>query len=163
RAHAWLMLSEGEDVSSRHDQDRYLERALAEVGEDGNLRGHVLAKMAGNAAAGAVAQLEQAEAWALKALDGADDPGVRRYALWSLAWTLALGGRSVAELCARSPIAADPSGYISASPERVAAQRLIWLGELASARASLDSLSALADEHGDPTSYAMIRMHRVEL
>ncbi|MGN6869269.1 MAG: AAA family ATPase [Solirubrobacteraceae bacterium] len=162
-AHAWLMLSEGDDVRSRQDQDSYLERALAEVGDDGNLRGRVLAKMAGNAAAGAVAQLDQAEAWALKALEGADEPAVHRYALWSLAWTVALGGRPVAELCARSPIAADPSGYISASPERVAAQQLFWRGELASARESLDSLSVLADERGDPTSYAMIRMHRVEL
>lgn len=163
RAQAWLMLSEGQDVSSRHDQDRYLQRALKEVGQDGNLRGRILAKMAGNAAAGALAGLDQAETWALTAVDGADEPAVQRYALWSLAWTLALGGRPVAELCARSPIAADPSGYISASPERVAAQQLFWRGELTNARASLDSLSVLADEHGDPTSYAMIRMHRVEL
>jgi DNA-binding CsgD family transcriptional regulator len=163
RAHAWLMLSEGEDVGSLPDQDRYLERALAELGEDHNLRGRVLAKQAGNAAAGGVGRLDQAEAWALEALEGADESGVHRYALWSLAWARALSGREVADLCARSSVTADPSGYISASPERVAAQRLFWRGELASARESLDSLSAFADERGDLTSYAMIRMHRVEL
>src|SRR6185312_12771374 len=53
--------------------------------------------------------------------------------------------------------------YISASPERVAASRLFWRGELASARTALGSLLALADTRGDPTSYAMIRMHVVEL
>ena len=65
--------------------------------------------------------------------------------------------------CAQSSsVASDPAAYISASPERVAAKRLFWQGELVRARASLDALSALADERGDLTSYAMIRMHRVE-
>jgi hypothetical protein len=59
--------------------------------------------------------------------------------------------------------AADPGAYISASPERVAAYRLVWRGELSAARASLGSLLALADERGDSTSYATVRMHIVEL
>ena len=163
RGRAWLLLSESEAVKSRQDQERYLDQALAESGEDGNLRARVLAKKAGHAAAASVSQLSQAKAWSEEALRAADDPFVRRYALWSLAWPLALSGRSLDELCSRSSVAADPTGYISASPERVAAKRLFWRGELAQARASLESLSTLADERGDPTSYAMIRMHRVEL
>ncbi len=164
RARAWLLLSEGEEVRSRQDQDRYLERALMECGEqDRDLRAHILAKKAGNAAAGAVSQLGAAEAWALEALDGAENATARRYALYSLAWPLAMSGRPLGELCARSSVAGDPSAYISASPERVEAKRLVWRGELARARASLDSLAALADERGDLTSYAMVRMHRVEV
>ncbi|HET7047054.1 MAG TPA: AAA family ATPase [Solirubrobacteraceae bacterium] len=163
RGRAWLRLSEGEDISSMEDQDRYLERALSEGGEDRNLRAHVLAKRAGNAAAAAVAQLREAEAWAIEALELADDPMVQRYAMWSLAWPLGLGGRELDELCARSSVTTDPTAYISASPERVAAIRLVWRGELARARASLAALSELADARGDPTSYAMIRLHRIDL
>jgi AAA ATPase domain len=163
RGRALVLLSESDAVGSRHDQDRYLERALAECGEDRDLRAHVLAKKAGQAAAAAVSQLEQAEAWALEALDSADDPMVKRYALWSLAWPLGLTGRPLDDLCERSAATADPTAYISASPERVAGKRLFWRGELARARASLESLGVLADERGDLTSYAMIRMHRVEL
>ena len=148
RARAWLLLSEGEHVRSRHDQDSYLERALAACGEDRGLRAQVLAKQAGNALAAAVSNLGQAEAWALEAVRLAREPAVLRYALWSLAWARALAGRSVEELCARSAVATDPSGYISASPERVAAYRLLWRGELEQARRSLESLLALADERG---------------
>ena len=43
------------------------------------------------------------------------------------------------------------------------AKRLVWRGELASARELLRSLQALADDRGDLTSYAMIRMHMVEV
>ncbi len=47
RARAWLALSEGDDVRSREDQDRYLDQALGECGGDHNLRARVLAKKAG--------------------------------------------------------------------------------------------------------------------
>lgn len=163
RARAWLHLSESDDVGSREAQDRYLDQALAECGEDRNLRAVVLAKKAGNAAAAGVSQIGQAEAWAREALEIADDASVSRYALWSLAWPLGLTGRSLDDLCRRSSVVTDPTAYISASPERVAAARLLWRGELAAARASLESLSALADERGDLTSYAMVRMHRTEV
>jgi DNA-binding CsgD family transcriptional regulator len=163
RARAWLLLSEGERVRSRYDQDAYLERALAVCGEDHNLRGHLRAKQAGNAAAAGVSNLGQAEGWALDGVDSATEPAVVRYALWALAWPRALAGQPLEELCEQSGVAADPSGYISASAERVAAYRLVWRGELDRARQSLDSLLALADERGDLTSYAMVRMHTVEL
>ncbi len=163
RGRAWLLLSESDAVKSRQDQDRYLEQALNESGEDPDLRALVLAKQAGQAAAAAVSRLSQAEAWSREAVETAGDAMVRRYSLWSLAWPLVLSGRSADELCSMSSVAEDPTAYISASPERVAAMRLFWRGEVSRARATLDSLSALADERGDLTSYAMIRMHRVEL
>ena len=107
-ARAWLHLSESADVRSRRDQDRYLVRALAECGDDRNLRAHVLAKLAGHAAAAGVSRLDLAEAWAREALDGAEAPTVRRYALWALAWPVALTARPLDELCARSSVADDP-------------------------------------------------------
>jgi DNA-binding CsgD family transcriptional regulator len=163
RARAWLHLSESDDVTSRDDQDRHLERALAESGEDRDLRAYVLAKRAGNAAAAAVSQLAEAEAWAREAIELAKEPSVRRYALWALAWPLGLEGRAFDELCERSGAMSDPSAYLSASPERVAAKRLYWRGEMPSARAALASLLALADERNDLTSYAMLRMHAIEV
>ncbi len=162
KARALLHLSESADVCSRRDQDRYLVRALAECGDDRNLRANVLVKLAGHAVAAGVSQLDLAEAWALEALDGAEDPMVRRYALWALAWPLGLTARSLDELCARSSVADDPTGYISASPERVAAKQLCWRGEVAKARTALRALLTLAQERGDITSYAMVRMHAIE-
>jgi DNA-binding CsgD family transcriptional regulator len=94
---------------------------------------------------------------------GTTHPAAVRYALWALAWARALRGQPLEELCAQSGVATDPSGYISASPERVAAFRLVWRGERERARQTLDALLALADERGDLTSYAMVRMHSVEL
>ncbi len=163
RAHALLMLSDGERVGGMHEQDRYLERALAECGDDTNLRAHLLAKKACNAAAAAVLGLPEAEATAAAAVNAASEPNVQRFALYALAWARMLGGRPVDDLCARSQVAAEPTSYISASPERIAGKRLIWRGELDGARALLTSLSALADERGDLTSYAMIRLHLCEL
>ncbi len=110
-----------------------------------------------------MSQLAQAEAWAREALTLATDQSVRRYALWSLAWPLALRGRPLDDLLARSSATTDVSAYLSASPERVAGKRLFWRGELASARELLRSLQALADDRGDLTSYAMVRMHLVEV
>ena len=163
RARAWLALSEGDDVRSRADQDRYLEQALGECDTDRDLRARVLAKRAGNAVVAGVSQLAQAEAWAHEALTLADDRSVCRYALWSLAWPLALAGRPLDDLAARSGATNDASAYLSASPERVLAKRLIWRGELAGAREFLRSLLTLADDRGDLTSYAMLRMHLVEV
>jgi DNA-binding CsgD family transcriptional regulator len=163
RAQAWVLLSESDAVRSREDQSRYLGRALSECGEDHNLRARVLAKLAGNAAVAAVAELDRAEAWALEALGAAVEPMVVRYALWSLAWVRGLTGRPLDDLCARSAVADDPTAYISASAERVAAYQLVWRGEVASARTALGSLLALADARGDLTSYAIVRMHAVEL
>ncbi len=164
RARALLALSEGDDVRSRQDQDRYLDLALGECGGgDRNLKARVLAKKAGNAAAAGVSQLGQAEAWAREALTLATDQSGQRYALYSLAWPLALRGRPLDDLVARSGATTDASAYLSASPERVVAKRLFWRGELASARQLLRSLQALADDRGDLTSYAMVRMHMVEV
>jgi DNA-binding CsgD family transcriptional regulator/energy-coupling factor transporter ATP-binding protein EcfA2 len=163
RARALLALSEGEDVRSREDQDRYLDQALGECGGDRNLRARLLAKKAGHAAAAGVSQLGRAEAWAREALTLATDQPVRRYALYSLAWPLGLRGRPLDDLAAQSGAITDVSAYLSASPERVLAKRLFWRGELARARELLRSLQALADDRGDLTSYAMIRMHMVEV
>src|SRR5262249_11201726 len=44
-----------------------------------------------------------------------------------------------------------------------AAQRLVWRGDLARARDVLTRLLAAADEQAEPVSYALMRLHVVEL
>ncbi len=163
RARAWLLLSDGAGVSSLEDENHYLERALSECEDDPSTRAEVLACMADNSAAGAIVQLREAESWALEAARDATEPRARRYALHALAWARALTGRPVDDLCERSRATEDPAAHISSSPERVAAQRLVWRGELQRARSLLNSLSALADRRGELVSYSMLRLHLCEL
>ena len=88
---------------------------------------------------------------------------VERYSLYALGWARALSGRPIDDLCARSGVAADAGSFIAASPERIAGQRHVWRGELDAARAVLAPLLALADERGEPASYALCRLHLTEL
>ena len=114
-------------------------------------------------AAGRVSRMHDAEAWALEALRTADRQEVERVALYALAWTHALTGRPVDELCARSHAEADTAAYLAASPQRVAGQRHVWRGEIAEARGALARLLALADERGEEASYVLVRLHICEL
>ena len=85
-ARARLLLGEGYGSRSLDEADDQLELALAESGEDPALRAYLLAKRAANAAAGRVARMRDAEAWALEALHDADRREVERVALYALAW-----------------------------------------------------------------------------
>jgi DNA-binding CsgD family transcriptional regulator len=165
RAHAWLMLGEG--VGPRHMDDlaRYRDRALAECGDDPELRATVLAKKAANAAGSAVSQLAEAEAWALDGVEAArgSGPSAERLALYALAWARAMTGRSVDEQCDAYAAASDEPSYLAGSPERVAAQRLVWRGQVSAARVALTTLLRLADERSERESYALVRLHMCEL
>ena len=165
RARAWLMLGEG--VGPRHIDDlaRYRDHALAESGDDPSLRATVLAKKAANAAGSRVAELREAQEWGLEAVEAArgGDPDAQRLALYGLAWARAVSGRGVEEQCEAYWAVSDEPSYLAGSPERVAAQRLVWRGELAAARSSLSELLRMADERGERESYALARMHMCEL
>jgi DNA-binding CsgD family transcriptional regulator len=158
-----LLLGEGYGSRSLDETDDQLELALTESGDDPALRAYLLAKRAANTAAGRVAGIRDAETWAMEAVRGANRREVERVALYALAWSHALTGRSVDELCARSDVEADTSAYIAASPERVAAQRHIWRGDVATGREALARLLALADERGEEASYVLLRLHVCEL
>jgi DNA-binding CsgD family transcriptional regulator len=163
RARARMLLGEGYGSRSLEEADGQLELALSEAGDDRAMRAYILAKRVANTAAGRVARMGDAEAWAQEALRDADRPEVERFALYALAWAHGLTGRSVDELCARSDVEADTGAYLAASPERVAAQRCVWRGEIAQARNALARLFALADERGEEASYVLIRLHICEL
>ncbi len=144
------------------DVQRYFDLALAEAGSDPRLRAHVLPAMA-------QLQVETGvpdrEAWALEALPAARlaGPDVERLALDALAWARVVRGAAIDDLCERFHAVSGAAGYIAASPDRPAAQRLAWRGEVAKARAAHRRLLALADERGEMLSYALHRLHLCEL
>ena len=146
RVRAWLLLSEGGAVHSYEDGKRHRERALAEAGDDPALRAPVLAAMATSTAAEGVERIPDAEAWALEAL-----PAAAR----GLAWARVLGGHPIDDLV-------EPGAIID-TPEVVAGLRLLWRGEVESARAVFTRFLALADERGEAVSYAWLRLNLCEL
>ena len=107
----------------------------------------------------------QAEALALEALSDAGSGrwDVSRAALYALGWARSLRGVSIDDVCDRFQAPASVLYYFASSPERVAGQRLVWRGELGEARAFLLTLLAAADERGEPSSYALLRLHLCEL
>jgi DNA-binding CsgD family transcriptional regulator len=74
-----------------------------------------------------------------------------------------MSGKSVADLCQSSQAISDVNCYLAPTPERVAAQRHVWRGEIPHAREVLRQLLALADERGEIESYALMRLHMCEL
>ena len=83
--------------------------------------------------------------------------------LYALGWARAMRGHSIDELCTRFIDASAAAFYIVYSPQRVAAQRRVWRGELNEGRIEIGRLLALADERGELSSYALARLHLCEL
>ena len=164
RVRAYLLLASGV-VEDNDDIRGYLERALVESGDDPALRSPVLARISENESAVRVERIHEAEQWALEAAEAAPRAGAdaERVALYALGWARSLQGRAIDDVCRQFVAASEAAHYIAESPERVAGQRLVWRGELQDAWASLTRLLALADERGEPSSYALQRLHVCEL
>jgi DNA-binding NarL/FixJ family response regulator len=165
RVRALVLLSDGGANESNDDCIRYLEQALAESEGAPLERAAVLAKLASNWSAVRVERIADAEAWAEEAVACARDgePGLERLALESLSWARSLRGRPVDDLCERFLTVSDAAFHLAVTPERVAAQRLMWRGEIAPARALLERMLLLADERGEQVSFALLRFHLCEL
>ena len=165
RVRALVLLSDGGANESNDDCIRYLEQALIESEGEPLERAAVLAKLASNWSAVRVQRIVEAEAWAEEAVACARDgePGLERLALESLSWPRSLRGRPVDDLCERFLIVSDAVFHLAVTPERVAAQRLMWRGEIAPARALLERMLRLADERGEQVSFALLRFHLCEL
>ena len=165
RARAWLLLAEGAAVTTADEYHRHLDEALVECRDDPRLRAQVLAQKTADMTGAGVLRIEKGEAWGREAMSAASrgGPDLERQALYALSWPRALRGHPIDELCQRFGAASDAFGYIAASPHRVAAQRLIWRGEVTLARDELTALWARADERGEPLSYALLRLHLCEL
>jgi DNA-binding CsgD family transcriptional regulator len=164
RARALLLLCDGTGVTTLEQYQRQLDRVLAEENVDSAVRAQALALRAEATAVVAVRAIPQAARWAQDALaaDGADG-GIERRLLHSLAWITALAGQPIDEMCGRFRAVSPDSVYLANSPERVAAQRLVWRGELDAARIALMRLLQQADDQGEGASYALQRLHLCEL
>jgi DNA-binding CsgD family transcriptional regulator len=164
RARAYLLLISG-DVDGNDDIQRYLELGLAESGNDPVSRAWLLAALSENLAAVRVERIADADALALEALRATPGapPEVERRVLYALAWARSLRGQAVDDVCDRFRAASPDAEYIAGSPERVAGQRLVWRGQIAEARTVLSRQLAAADERGEPSSYALERLHLCEL
>jgi DNA-binding CsgD family transcriptional regulator len=161
RARAHLLITAG-TLSGWGEIQVHLERALSEQ-PDTATRAAALASMAQGVAAVRVERIREAEAWAREAVSTASTTRVLQSALYALGWTRALAGHSIDDLCDRFRESAETALYMAESPERVAGQRLVWRGELSEARTALTRLLAMADERGEPSSYALQRLHLCEL
>ncbi len=165
RARARLLLSNGAETTTFAAHQRQLDLALAEDNVDTAVRIQATATKVTATAVIAVERIPQALAWSQQALAEARDADAdsQRRLLYSLAWATALSGRPIDDLCTRFRGVSTESVYLASSPERIAAQRLVWRGELAAARATLVWLLQRADEQGEGASYAIQRLHLCEL
>ena len=162
RVAAYLLLMQG---VVRHNDDirRLLDQALVEAGDDHALRAQVLVELAENEAVVTVAQIARADQRAAEAVASGGRPEAHRHALTALAWTRALRGSPIADLCERWRALPGDRITVSQRPERVAGQRRVWRGEVAEARELLTSLRLEAEERAEPSSYALVRLHLCEL
>jgi DNA-binding NarL/FixJ family response regulator len=164
RARALLILATGV-VRSDEDLGRYFERALVESERDPALHATLRLRMAQNAAFLRLTRIAAAQAWAEKSLPTVRRAGrkLEQLGLDAVAWVRILRGFPIDDLCERHRAVSDAASYIAASPERAAAQRLAWRGELVQARAQLTRLQQLADERVEVASYVVLRLHLCEL
>jgi DNA-binding CsgD family transcriptional regulator len=165
RARAWFLLTGGDVTSNREILD-FFDQALAESATEPRLRAAILGELAANVAAVRVERIPMTNAWAEEAvaLAGGVEDGAELPVLYALAWARSLGGHPVDDLCLRfRELTEDLAFYMAPSPERVAAQRLVWRGAIAEARTALNDLMEMADERGEPSSYALQRLHVCEL
>lgn len=164
RVQACLLLSNGA-VESNDDIVRYLQRALAESARDVRLRAIVLAETSTNDVLARVENIRAAEERALEAVETgrAAGPDVERGALYALSWARSLRGRAIGDLCERFRELPGAAPYLVVSPDRAAGQRLVWRGHVVEARGTLTHLLSIADERGEPISYALQRLHLCEL
>ena len=164
RIRALVLLAECSGRGGAEDL-AYLERAIAESGDDPMLRARVLPAMANVLGFVPVERIRDAEAWAEEALPAARAlaPDAELLALEVLAWMRVLRGLSIDDLVERFEVAAGAAGYVGLSADRIDAQRLAWRGEIALARTEHTRLLALADERSEATAYALQRLHLCEL
>jgi DNA-binding CsgD family transcriptional regulator/tetratricopeptide (TPR) repeat protein len=164
RARALLLLTEG-TVTTNDEIRSHLHEALRESAGDARLHAAVVAEIAANDAVARVERLAEAETGAQEAVKtgrraGAD---LERSGLYALAWARVLRGHAIDDVCDRYREVSDDAPYLVGSPERMAALRLVWRGDFAGARAALTGLRSVADERGEPVSYALQRLHLCEL
>ena len=162
RVTAYTLLTEGM-VEGNDEINRLLEKALAEAGDEPELRGLVLAFLAENMAVVEVQDIERADARASEAVALSENAGLddQRTTVTTLTWTQAMRGRPVDHLLQRYQGLSTEGTYLARHPQRVAGQRHVWRGELAQARPLLTEFRDGSEEWAE--AYALGRLHLCEL
>ena len=165
RARIWgcRLLCEGSTTVA--ESRPYHDRALAEAGDDEALHAWVLIERAGDRVVIGVEGLAEVEALVEQFQRSAREAGTEaeRDVLQTLAWSRSLRGRPIDDVCERFEEVSDTATFVAAAPLRVAGQRHVWRGEVDRARAIFTELRRIADERGEPLSYALQRLHLCEL
>jgi DNA-binding CsgD family transcriptional regulator len=162
RARACLLLL---DTALHVDEGmNLLDRALADC-PDVPLRARLLAMKAAYLCMCSVERIPDADAWAQEAWAEARGHGaeVELDVLHGFAWTSILRGRPVDALGERWRTLSASEPFLLYSVDRVAGIRLSWRGHVGEARQHLRRLMALADERGEASSYAVLRLQLCEL
>ena len=148
RARGYLLLGE---AAGLHEHERLLDLVIEDPATEPDLLATALATKVSLTVVVQVERIDEAERWAQRAVGAARlaDPGVQASALHALAWVRVLRGASVDDLSAQAPTATEEACLYDHMPQRPAAVRLAWRGQIAEARALVRQLLALADERGD--------------
>jgi len=148
RGRAHVMLGEASAVL---DEEAHLEQALAEAGDDAELRAYALTRKALVLAVSLVERVDVAEAAGLEAIRVAAGAGpeLRLRALSALAWARVLRGRPIEDLRRTALQLPEWASLHGASIEHPVAVRLAFRGEVADARIGHERLRELAEECGD--------------
>jgi DNA-binding CsgD family transcriptional regulator len=161
RVDAYVLLTNGV-IRDNDDIMVLLDQALAEAGDDEQLRAPVLARLAINQAVIQVVDVARTKEWADRSWT-AHDVDDKLLALDAMAWVRALLGESIADLVQRYEALCTDRFFLALSPERVWGQQLVWRGEVGTAREVLTSLQALAEDRAEPSSCALMRLHLCEM
>ncbi len=163
RARAHLLL--GEAATRATDADVHLGLALAEAGEDAEVRVRALATRATLLAVDRGRRLKDAERVAREAVRAADCAGaeVRLRALTALAWTRILRGRPIDELRRSAPQSPRGVSFYGTSLDRPLGVRLAFRGEVERARALFQHIRDLAEQYGDVLGGITITIQMCEL
>lgn len=162
RAHVLLT---GGVVHGNDDILALLQRALDEAGDDHALRLRVLCHLAENEAVIEVRNVAVADQRAAEAVEASasGSAGDQRLALYTRVWTSALRGRPLDDLLERYEALACGSTYLARTPGRVVGQQHVWRGEPGPARERFEAFRSLAADRGEPSPYALARLHLCEL
>ncbi|HZQ66281.1 MAG TPA: AAA family ATPase [Gaiellaceae bacterium] len=165
RVRAYLILVGG--LFGTNDELRSrLDRALGECGDDPGLRAAVLAELTLNDVSIEVVRIREAEKTALDVADATRRAGRsedERWALFALGLARILRGCPIDDVRARFEEVSTAVFEVGSSPDRLIVKRLVWRGPLDHARSLLTGLAAIADERGEPWSYAWLRLDLCEL
>jgi DNA-binding CsgD family transcriptional regulator len=152
RARAYFVLAECSDTVD--EALSRLDSALAESGDDSELRAQVLAEKSRMHSITRFCDFDEAEALATESLEVAQlaGPEEERWALSALAWVRLLRGKPLDDLQERADSVPQGSSLYETSIEWISATRMVCRGEFEEARALYARLGALAEERGEARS-----------